>query len=76
MDYKLYIKGKPDDMELLKCYVALINKLHIQGEGIENEDGIMWILRNVDDKDLPLIKKISKKTPSLQYHLRRIREKK
>lgn len=69
MDYKLIIKGKQDAIDLMKSYINAINKLHIEGEGIENEDNVVWILRNVDEKDVTLLKELSKKTPSVSYQL-------
>ena len=75
MDYRLYVKGSPESIELMKSYVALINRLHIEGDGVENEEGVMWILRNVDEKDIPLFKEHSRKTPSLTYDVTVYREK-
>jgi len=69
MDYKLIVKGKKETIDIMKSYVDVINKLHIEGEGMEKDDCNVWILRNVDEKDIPLLKELSKKTPSISYQI-------
>ena len=76
MKAKLHITGNNGDIELMKCYLALMGKLPIVSEVSGNDGSLIWILNTFGEPERDLIKLLSRKTPSLQYRLNMINDNK